>query len=49
MLDNETDVSLEVAAEGWQDDVLVEDFNYTSMTHDTFYRAPLRVVEVKKK
>ena len=45
----ETDVSLEAAAEGWQDDVLVEDFNYTSMTHDTFYRAPLRVVEVKKK
>ena len=44
----ETDVSLEVAAEGWQDDVLVEDFNYTSMAHDTFYRAPLRVVEVKK-
>ena len=44
----ETDVSLEAAAEGWQDDVLVEDFNYTSMTHDTFYRAPLRVVEVKK-
>ena len=38
----ETDVSLEVAAEGWQDDVLVEDFNYTSMTHD-IYRAPLRV------
>ena len=44
----ETDVSLEAAAEGWQDDVLVEDFNYTSMAHDTFYRAPLRVVEVKK-
>ena len=44
----ETDVSLEVAAEGWQDDVLVEDFNYTSMAPDTFYRAPLRVVEVKK-
>ena len=44
----ENDVSLEVAAEGWQDDVLVEDFNYTSFSHDTFYRAPLKVVEVKK-
>jgi len=30
----ETDVSLEAAAEGWQDDVLVEDFNYSSMTHE---------------
>jgi len=44
----ETDVTLEVAAEGWQDDVLLEDFNYTSFSHDTFYRAPLKVVEVKK-
>tara|TARA_B100000963_G_C22530266_1_gene627279 strand:- start:40 stop:630 length:591 start_codon:yes stop_codon:yes gene_type:complete len=44
----ETDVTLEVAAEGWQDDVLMEDFNYTSFSHDTFYRTPLRVVEVKK-
>ena len=44
----ETDVALEVAAEGWQDDVLLEDFNYTSFSHDTFYRAPLKVVEVKK-
>ena len=44
----ETDVTLKVAAEGWQDDVLMEDFNYTSFSHDTFYRAPLKVIEVKK-
>ena len=44
----ETDVSLEAAAEGWQDDVLSEDFNYQSISPYTFYRAPLRVVEVKK-
>ena len=44
----ETDVTLEVAAEGWQDDVLMEDFNYTNFSHDTFYRAPLKVIEVKK-
>jgi len=45
----ETDVTLAVAAESWQDDVLLEDFNYTSFSHDTFYRAPLKVIEVKKK
>jgi len=44
----ETDVSLEAAAEGWQDDVLVEDFNYSSMTHDTFLDHLSGVVEVKK-
>ena len=44
----ENDVTLEVAAEGWQDDVLSEDFNYQSISPYTFYRAPLRVVEVKK-
>ena len=44
----ENDVTLEVASEGWQDDVLSEDFNYQSISPNTFYRAPLRVVEVKK-
>ena len=44
----ENDVTLEVAAEGWQDDVLSEDFNYQSISPYTFYRTPLRVVEVKK-
>ena len=44
----ENDVTLQVAAEGWQDDVLSEDFNYQSISPYTFYRAPLRVVEVKK-
>ena len=44
----ETDVSLEAAAEGWQDDVLLEDFNYQSISSDTLYRVPLRVAEVKK-
>jgi len=44
----ENDVTLEVASEGWQDDVLSEDFNYQSISPYTFYRAPLRVVEVKK-
>jgi len=44
----ETGVTLEVAAEAFQDDVLLEDFNYESFSLDTFYRAPLRVVEVKK-
>ena len=44
----DTDVTLKEAAEGWQDDVLSGDFNYQSFVPDTFYRAPLRVVEVKK-
>ena len=44
----DTDVTLKEAAEGWQDDVLSADFNYESFVPDTFYRAPLRVVEVKK-
>ena len=44
----DTDVTLKEAAEGWQDDVLSSDFNYESFVPDTFYRAPLRVVEVKK-
>ena len=44
----ENDVTLQVAAEGWQDDVLSEDFNYQSISPYTFYRTPLRVVEVKK-
>ena len=44
----EIGVTLETAAEAFQDDVLLEDFNYESFSFDTFYRAPLKVVEVKK-
>tara|TARA_B110001454_G_C12574093_1_gene373174 strand:+ start:151 stop:780 length:630 start_codon:yes stop_codon:yes gene_type:complete len=44
----ETDVSLRTAADGWQDDVLESDFNYSPFGPDTFYRLPLKVIEVKK-
>ena len=43
---DEENISLEDAAESWQDDVLENDFGYQSIVGESFYRLPLKVVNV---
>lgn len=46
--DEEEYITLEQAAESWRDVILDEGFGYGSVAGETYYRAPLKVVEVKK-